>query len=379
MHSIPPPGPIVLFGSGETSPSGRKVFDFIFQNLPERPRVALLETPAGFEVNSERVIGRVGEFISYHLQNYQPQIETVPAKKRGTAFSPDDEAIAAQLLDADLIFMGPGSPTYAVRQLDQSVVWHTLLARHRLGTALVLASAAAIAISAYALPVYEIYKVGEDLHWKKGLNLFETYGLPLVFVPHWNNQDGGEELDTSRCFMGEERFSALMSQLPDDLTVLGIDEKTALILDIQAEEARVMGLGGVTLIHTGHVHKGDGIRQDDTSLQKIADARHGHIHYYPGGSHFPLHECCPIKIPYTVEGIPAQVWQQAYLNSEQVNEPPGNNKEMPSSEVLELVQARQQARAERNWSLSDELRVQIAALGWQVKDTPQGPQVEKIG
>ncbi len=49
------PGPVVLFGSGETSPSGRKVFDFVMRSLPESPQVALLETPAGFELNSDRV------------------------------------------------------------------------------------------------------------------------------------------------------------------------------------------------------------------------------------------------------------------------------------------------------------------------------------
>ena len=72
----------------------------------------------------------------------------MPARKRGTLDSPDEPQVVAPLLEADLIFMGPGSPTYAVRQLSDSLAWHYLLARHRLGAALVLASAAVIAISA---------------------------------------------------------------------------------------------------------------------------------------------------------------------------------------------------------------------------------------
>ncbi|MBN2147175.1 MAG: hypothetical protein JW726_07285, partial [Anaerolineales bacterium] len=154
------PGPIVLFGSGETSPSGRKVFERVLRHLPMRPRLALLETPAGFELNSAQVIARVGEFLVHRLQNYQPQVEIVAARQRGTPFSPDDPQIVAPLLNADLIFMGPGSPSYAVRQLRDSLAWQYLLARHRLGAALVLASAAAIAVSTVSLPVYEIYKVG---------------------------------------------------------------------------------------------------------------------------------------------------------------------------------------------------------------------------
>jgi len=53
---------------------------------------------------------------------------------------------------------------------------------------LIFASAAAIAVSRHALPVYEIFKVGEDLHWKLGLDLFGQYGLDLTIVTQWNNR-----------------------------------------------------------------------------------------------------------------------------------------------------------------------------------------------
>ena len=145
----------------------------------------------------------------------------VPARRRGTALSPDNPEIVAPLLDSDVIFLGPGSPSYAVRQLQDSLAWHTLRGRQRLGAAVVLASAASIAAGAYALPVYEIYKVGEDPHWKPGLDLFADFGLKLAVMPHWNNNDGGAELDTSRCFMGLARFEPLLAMLPADVVVLG--------------------------------------------------------------------------------------------------------------------------------------------------------------
>ena len=56
------------------------------------------------------------------------------------------------------------------------IIWKTIVTA-------IMASAAAIAASAYALPVYEIYKVGEDPHWKPGLDFFSLYGLSLVLVP----------------------------------------------------------------------------------------------------------------------------------------------------------------------------------------------------
>jgi cysteinyl-tRNA synthetase len=44
---------------------------------------------------------------------------------------------------------------------------------------------------------------------------------------------------------------------------------------------------------------------------------------------------------------------------------------------MALVGERELARARKDWSAADALRLQIAALGWLVKDTPQGPLVEK--
>ena len=375
------PGPIVLFGSGETSPSGRKIFEHVFKQLPETPQIALLETPAGFELNSTQVIGRVADFLRHRLQNFNPQVSVVPARKRNTAFSPDDPEIVEPLYQADAIFMGPGSPTYAVRQLQDSLAWHVMLARHRLGAAIILASAAAIAISTRALPVYEIYKVGEELHWKPGLDLLGAYDLPLVFIPHWNNNDGGEELDTSRCFMGQPRFAELMKMLPPDLTVLGIDEKTALIMDLPAGTCHVIGLGGVTLLHTGHQHEPPAGLPDltGTGLAEVAEQRNGHVHQYLNGETFPLTECCPFRLPEAGAGLPPEVWQQAVASQDagkEAGEAEPATEPVPS-QIRSLLVERQAARARKDWTAADHLRDQIAALGWQVLDTPQGPRLER--
>src|SRR3989442_8736968 len=199
------PGPIILFGSGESLPEAQAIHDSILKTLSPPVRACVLETPAGFETNSAQVAGRLGEYLRFRLQNYRPEITVVPARRRGTAHSPDDQAIAEPIFRANYLVLGPGSPTYAVRQLRDSFTWQAVVARHRLGYPLVLASAATIAVSDHALPVYEIYKVGEDLHWKRGLNLLGPNGASIAFIPHWDNNDGGDDLDTSRCFMGKAR------------------------------------------------------------------------------------------------------------------------------------------------------------------------------
>ena len=45
------------------------------------------------------------------------------------------------------------------------------------------------------------------------------------------------------------------------------------------------------------------------------------------------------------------------------------------AEVTALVEQRQRARAEKQWAESDRLRDAIAALGWVVKDTKDGPKL----
>ncbi len=373
------PGPIVLFGSGETSPSGRKIFESIFRHLPERPLVALLETPAGFELNSDQVIGRISEFLAHRLQNYQPRLKIIPARKRGTDFSPQNPDLVEPLYSADMIFMGPGSPTYAVRQLTDSLAWSVIMARHRLGAALALASAAVIAISAYSLPVYEIYKVGDELHWKPGLDLFGHYGLQLVFIPHWNNNEGGQSLDTSRCFMGKVRFRSLIELLPPNLTILGIDEKTGLMINPQTGECEVLGLGSVTLIHKGQLHQGAFSTSElqESGLTEIAMNRQGHVHKFHTGDTFSLGKLGLYKVPEASSGLQADVWKRAqeYLRADQRDE---DASEIPPSEVTRLVQQREMARNEKDWSTGDHIRDELIRLGWRVMDTQDGPVVERI-
>jgi cysteinyl-tRNA synthetase len=46
-------------------------------------------------------------------------------------------------------------------------------------------------------------------------------------------------------------------------------------------------------------------------------------------------------------------------------------------EIARLVEERQQARLARNWGKSDELRQQLQARGWEVRDTADGPVVTR--
>ncbi len=340
-------GQIAFLGSGETSLAGGRIFEALARSIDGPLRIALMETPAGFELNSAQVVGRVGDFMQTRLQNYKPVVDVIPARKKNTVYSPDDPEIVKPLLYANMIFMGPGSPTYAIRNLKDTLTWDVIRARHRLGATLIFASAATISVGAHALPVYEIYKVGQDVHMVDGLNLFADFGLHISFIPHWNNADGGVDLDTSRCFIGMDRFAEWCNLLPSENETVGLDEHTGFIVDFESGRCEVSGVSSVSLV-----------RECDPEM-------------YPSGSKFPLKELGDFHIPDPIEkGIPAHVWEMC------LNAPPLDD-DQPPGEVMALVQRRAEARANKNWSESDKLRDEIAALGWTVQDSKEGPKVVK--
>lgn len=340
-------GQIAFLGSGETSLAGGRIFESLARNIKEPLHIALLETPAGFELNSPQVVGRVGDFMQTRLQNYKPTVDIIPARKKNSAYSPDDPEIVKPLLYANIIFMGPGSPTYAIRHLKDTLTWNVVRARHRLGATLIFASAATISIGAHALPVYEIYKVGQDVHVVDGLSLFSDFGLHISFIPHWNNAEGGVDLDTSRCFIGMDRFNEWCDLLPSDNETIGLDEHTGLIIDFERGLCEVSGVSSVSLV-----------RECDPEM-------------YASGSKFPLSELGEFRLPDPVEkDIPADVWDMC------LNAPPLED-DLPSEEVIDLVERRSAARASKNWAESDKLREEIAALGWTVQDSKDGSKLVK--
>lgn len=245
------PGLIALFGSGETSPTGRKIHDFLFSRLLKPVRIAILETPAGFQPNVDIVSQQIKEYMEKSLQNYHPEISIIQARKKRSEFDSDDPQIVNSILGTNYIFAGPGSPTYTVKNLKNSLAFKYIIKRHKEGATLSMASAAAIAFGYKTLPVYEIFKAGADLYWEDGLDFFGQFGLKLAIVTHWNNKEGGKKLDTSRCYVGEKRFENLLRMLDSNTIVLGIDEMTACIFDFQYKKCLVMGNGGVIVVKNG--------------------------------------------------------------------------------------------------------------------------------
>lgn len=352
-----PLGQIAFLGSGETSLAGGRIFESLARLISDPStdsrqhslRIAVMETTAGFELNSFQVASRVAEFLKTRLQNYKPTINIIPARKLETEFSPDNPEILQPLLSANMIFMGPGSPSYAVRQLRGTLAWDIIRARHRLGATLIFASAATISVGAWALPVYEIYKVGEDIHTKPGLDLFADYGMNLSFVPHWNNAEGGIDLDTSRCFVGIERFDKWRKLLPAENILVGLDEHSGIIVDFDKVVCEVSGVSSVSVL------------------------KQSSMEIYPSGAKFLLSELGKLTLPSFMEqGIRPEAWELV-VNAAKVEK----DEEAPPADALELLEQRKDARTRKDFAESDRLRDQISALGWTVQDSKEGQKLIK--
>ncbi|GII89255.1 hypothetical protein Ssi03_72450 [Sphaerisporangium siamense] len=249
------PGVLALMGSGETSPTMVEVHRSLARRLGPRPRATLLDTPYAFQENAADISARARKYFATSVGL------AVEAARPGEPLG-----------RADWVFSGPGSPTYALDRWTATGVASDLRARVRPSRGVtVLASAAACTAGVAAVPVYEIYKVGAEPHWRDGLDLLAPLGLIAAVIPHYDNAEGGTH-DTRYCYLGERRLSRLEKDLPDGAAVLGIDEHTAVIFDLHAGTAEVRGRGGLTVRRGGaQTVLRSGTKLDIAELRELAE------------------------------------------------------------------------------------------------------------
>lgn len=199
---------LTIMGSGETAPTMVKVHRELVGRLGSTSAV-LLDTPYGFQENAPELASRAVEYFKTSVN-----VTITPA---GLGRIDGADPVTLQhglnsLTDANYVFAGPGSPTYALRQWKETTIPDLLHTKIRTGGVVTFASAAALTLGSRTVPVYEIYKCGEEPYWLDGLNLLGDLGIPAVVIPHYNNAEGGHH-DTRFCYLGERRLVALEAEL----------------------------------------------------------------------------------------------------------------------------------------------------------------------
>jgi peptidase E len=405
-------GVIALMGSGELTATMVEVHKELLAGLPRPPRAVFLDTPAGFQLNVDQISQRAAEYFRLHVG--QP-MALASFKSISATGSCEAERAYHALREADFVLIGPGSPTYAVRQWRQTPIPEILTKRVDGGACLVAASAAALTVGRFALPVYEIYKVGSDLHWVDGLDLLGHFGFKLVVIPHWNNAEGGTH-DTRFCYMGEPRFRELESLLPADVRILGLDEHTACLLDLENEEGVVRGMGRVTLRHCGAEEifaKGDRLSFDlirgkemgrgrihSPSEQPAPQPPYGpteelfweRVHAVEAGFHGGLEKHEPSEAASALLELDRIIWKgrQELEHPEFISQAreilrelivslgnklasaPRDKTESLGPLVEELLHLREKFRRNKQWREADAIRESLARVQIVVEDTREG-------
>ena len=231
-------GVIALLGSGETAPGMTKIHREIFARR-ERGNSVILDTTYGFQENFPQMSKKLEEYFATSLN---VKMETLHFASYEDASELERSLFSARVRAADYVFAGPGSPTYALAQWTPLDISKDLLRVLDNGGTLCFSSAAALTLGAFTAPIYEIYKVGTKPHWIAGLDVLGAIGLNCAVIPHFDNNEGGN-YDTRFCYLGERRLHYLEALLPNGVATLGIDEHTALIIDLDSDTLTVKGRG----------------------------------------------------------------------------------------------------------------------------------------
>ena len=245
-----PPRILTLMGSGETAPTMVSTHRRLAASLANGPatvrsmvNAALLDTPYGFQENASELAERA---VNYFSESVDVNLRVGGLTSLSTADPVVRERGLELLRTSDYLFAGPGSPTYALREWAQTDVPSIISDKLDHGGIVVFASAAALTIGARTVPVYEIYKCGHDPYWLEGLNLLGHIGINAAVIPHYDNAEGGHH-DTRFCYLGERRLRLMERELPTDHYVLGVDEHTGVVLNLDAGSAEVVGNGMLTV------------------------------------------------------------------------------------------------------------------------------------
>lgn len=412
---------LAIIGSGETAPTMTSVHaELIRRAGGAAARAVMLDTPYGFQENADDIALRS---VAYFHDSVGHDIEVATFRDAQTATPLEYEQMCARLAQADWVFAGPGSPTYALRQWAGTRVPELLAGKLREGGVVVFASAAAVGLGEVGLPVYEIYKVGEPVRWIPGLDLLRETGLRAAVIPHYSNAEGGTH-DTRYCYMGERRLRILESTLPDGCHILGVDEHTAAVIDLDAATMSVLGRGRVTwrrdgverhwrageVVPLGSVDSGDG--SADGPSATVGAAADGDEPDVPATS--PFMDTVRDQRELALRALEARdpdagvaailavetalhEWSRDTLQSDEPDRAREVLRELlvhlgelahegaadPRARLAPMVDAllclREAARSDRRFEDADRLRDALVAGGVAVHDTPTGSTWELEG
>lgn len=373
-------GRLVVMGSGETAPTmvgpHRAAIDAAGADA-----VVVLDSPFGFQENVDELTDRLRE----HFENSLETPVRVARLRRVDASSLDVARARSEVEMARCVFAGPGSPSYALSVWRAHGIGELLTGVIRRGGSVTLASAAALTAGSHTLPVYEIYKVGEDPHWLEGLGVLAVFGIRAAVIPHWNNAEGGTH-DTSRCYVGKRRLRMLEQSL--DCGLIGVDEHTAAVFDGAAGRLLAEGKGTVTIRgREERVVKSGEWLDFDQVIEVVGSAPprpEGAVPEETADFRAALAEGDVERVVEAMLDAEARIDTDPSLRpelrsmivrlGEAARQGVVDPREVVGGFVELLLELRRDARESKRYEQSDQIRDGLAELGVEVRDTPDGAE-----
>ncbi len=197
------PGPVALVGSGEYLPSMAPVEGRLLEGRP--PRYVQLATAA--VPDGPEVVARWHDLGRAQAERLGVEAVIVPVASRDDA---QDPAMAALVEGAGLVYLSGGDPHFLADTLRDTLLWRAIVGTWRGGAALAGCSAGAMALGAWIPSIRHPQRSATA-----GLGLFARLGV----VPHFDAFGRWVPDFLTRMVLPDE----------DAVTVLGIDEETALV------------------------------------------------------------------------------------------------------------------------------------------------------
>lgn len=205
-------GPIALVGSGEYLPVMDETDRALLQQVggPAEARVVVLPTASGLEEPSspQRWV-RLG---IEHFTRLGAEVAAAEILTREDAYDPRWLPLFA---DADMIYFSGGSPHHLVETMAGTPAWEAIRRRHEAGAVLAGCSAGAMAFGGVTAGPHALRTDG-DVEWQPALGTLPR----LIVLPHF---------DRLAYYIGAEALRRAVRAVPPGMTLLGVDENTALV------------------------------------------------------------------------------------------------------------------------------------------------------
>src|SRR4029077_14849494 len=117
--------------------------DLIAQVSQPLLNAILLDTPFGFQENADELAARI---VTYFREHVGSEITLASFRHGGKATVLEVEQFLTSISDANYVFAGPGSPTYALRHWREHGVRDRLVVKVTRGGCFAFARAAAIGL-----------------------------------------------------------------------------------------------------------------------------------------------------------------------------------------------------------------------------------------